>query len=469
MRLPETFAILLASIIFAAAASAWGQQPGEPESPRPPEGVSDESLEDRVAELEKALKKAEEKAKAPPKMPTLKVNGRIHLDGWSMADNSPGIGYFENPATGDDPENRIFFRRIRLEMGGNIWENMIYRFQIDFARPADPVYKDVYVGFTELPVLQTVIVGNHKRPLGLDHWNSSRYNIFMERPLVVEAFNEDARRIGISSQGYSEDEVYNWQYGGFILEPTEDDGLYIGDSLQASVNARLASSPWYDETSGGRGYFHWAIAGMFARPDGDASPFETNANEARFRTRSELRSDLRWLDTGRIAGAEAYEILGLESIFNAGPLQIVGEYQTNWVQRDDTTVGTGPNLYFHGAYVYAAYMLTGEHMPYDRKVGALGRVIPFENFFVVDRCSGGVGRGWGAWQVAVRYSYLDLTDNDILGGVENNIDLALVWYLNPHSSVQFNAVYGDIQDHRPVGGFTAGHFTALGARLRVDF
>lgn len=436
----------------------------------PPEGApAAVSMDERVSQLEKALKKYEEEAKAPPKLPTLDIGGRIHFDTWSFADDSEGIHFFENPDTGVNPENRIFFRRIRLELGGDIWYNMVYRFQIDFNSPADPEYKDVYIGFTELPVLQSVIIGNHKRPLGLDHLNSSRFNIFIERPLVVEAFNEDARRIGISSHGVSEDEVYNWTYGIWNLENTANDGRYIGDSLQMSFNARLASSPWYDESSGGRGYFHWAASTMIADPDGDVDPRDTNENEARFRTRAELRSDQRWLDTGRIRGALAYEIMGLETILNVGPLQIVGEYQSNWLQRDDTTPGTGPDLYFHGGYAYVAYMLTGEHVPYDRESGTIGRVKPFEDFFVVRRCSGGCGSGWGAWQVALRYSYLDLTDNDILGGVENNLTLGLVWYFNPYANLQFNAVYGDIEDHRPVGGYTAGHFTALGTRLRMDF
>ncbi|MGH7127838.1 MAG: OprO/OprP family phosphate-selective porin, partial [Planctomycetaceae bacterium] len=393
----------------------------------------------------------------------------IHLESWWFADDSPGIHFFEHPDTGVDPENRVFFRRIRLELQGEVWHNVIYRWQIDFAEPQDPTYKDVYIGFTELPIFQTVIIGHHKRPLGLDHLNSSRFNVFIERPLVVEAFNEDARRLGVSSRGVSNDEMYSWEYGVYLLENIVDDGEYIGDSMQASFNARLASSPWYDETSGGRGYFHWAIAGMVADPDGDADPADTNQNEARFRTRSELRSDERWLDTGRIPGALAYEIVGLEAIFNAGALQIVGEYQSNWLQRDDTTPGTGPDLHFHGGYVYVAYMLTGEHVPYDREAGQIDRVQPFENFFLVERCTGGLGRGWGAWQAALRYSFLDLTDHDIRGGVEHNTTIALVWYFNAYANLQFNAVYGDIEQHRPVGGFTDGHFTALGTRLRLDF
>jgi phosphate-selective porin OprO/OprP len=446
----------------------------EPQSPLTGMVFQDEEPEEktadeRIAELEEAVKKLSEPEDEPTEYPTLEIGGRIHFDSWWFADDSPGIGFFENPDTGADPEDRIYFRRIRLELQGKMSPTTIYRWQIDFNTPSEPEYKDVYIGFTDLPLFQQVIFGNHKRPLGLDHLNSSRYNIFMERPLVVEAFNEDARRIGASSQGSSKDEMYNWQYGVYLLENTTLDGEYVGDSLQASLNARFWSSPWYDETSDGRGYFHWAIAGMAADPDGDVSDVDSNANEARFRTRNEERSSMRWLDTGRIAGASSYEIAAVEAMFNAGPLQIVSEYQTNWTQRNDAPPGGGPDLFFHGGYVYVAYMLTGEHMPYNRRSGQLGRPVPFEDFFVVERCHGGIGSGWGAWQAALRYSHIDLSDDDIQGGVANDVTLALVWYFNAYTNLQFNAVYGMIDEHFPVGGYTDGEFVALGTRLRMEF
>ncbi len=437
-----------------------------------------DSFHDRLAGLERAW---EQDARADAKsqvdssgMPTLKINGRIHLDYWNFTHDSPGIGFFEHPVAtaanyGADPEDRIFFRRIRLKFEGDLTETMVYRMQIDFNTPDSGEMKDMYLGFKELPILGTVLFGNQKRPIGLDHLNSSRFNIFIERPLVVEAFNEDARRLGIVAYNHTEDLLYNWRYGLFALENPARDGKVIGDSMQLSGNARLASSPWYDESSGGRHYFHWAISVMVAKPDGDVNPADTNANGGRFRTRAELRSDSRWLDTGAIAGADWYETLGLEAILNIGPLQVVGEYQSNWMQRDSFTAGTGPNLRFHGGYVYVAYMLTGEHVPLIRKSGTIDRVRPFANFFVVNTCDNGVRRGCGAWQVAMRYSYLDLSDNDIRGGVESNTALGLVWYFNANASLQLNAIYGEIEDHAPVGGFSDGHFTALGGRLRIDF
>jgi phosphate-selective porin OprO/OprP len=455
--------------------AGWTEPTLEPAEPDPdPDQESSPTLEDRLSELEdqwKEFQESQEADEAPEilKEPTIEIGGRIHLDSWTFADDSEGIHFFENPGTGIDPENRIFFRRVRLEIEGEVPINMVYRWQIDFNNPDLPQYKDMYLGWADLPYLQTLLIGNQKRPLGLDHWNSSRYNIFMERPLVIEAFNQDARRLGVQSYGVSDDLAYTWQYGVFLLEDLQSTGTVVGDTWQSSLNARLTSSPWYDECSGGRGYLHLGIAGMLAFPEGDADPLDSNVNEARFQTRTEERSDQRWLNTGRIAGAETYEILGLETILNVGPWQFVSEYQSTWTQRDATTPGTGPDLFFHGAYAYLAWMLTGEQMSYDRERSQLGRIRPFENFFLVRTCDDDCGRGWGAWQVALRYSYLDLTDQDIRGGIGNDVTLALVWYWSAFASMQFNAVYGDVRDHEPVQGFTDGHFTALGTRLRIEF
>lgn len=427
-----------------------------------------EALEARIAELEKPAE-AEEEVYTPPKKPSWSWTGRIHADYWGYPKESPGIGFYEHPDPtnanfGTDTEDRFAFRRLRLGMKGDVLETMLYKLEVDYNNPGRPEYKDIYLGWKELPYNQTVLLGNQKRPLGMDHLNSSRYNVFMERPLVVEAFNEDARRIGLAAYGYTDDDLFHWRYGVYNLENTSTDGRFIGDSLQLSANARLSSSPWYDHSSGGRGYLHWAIAGMYARPDGDRFPGDTNNNDGRFRTRGENRSDQRWLNTGRIAGISDYEILGLEAAVNVGALQVVSEFQANWTQRDG-----GSDLFFHGGYVQVSYFLTGEHQPYDRQKGIIGRVKPFENFFLVDRCKGGRGFGLGALQIAARYSYLDLSDDNILGGVGNNFTAGLNWFWTAYSKVQVNYIYGDIQEHAAVGGFTDGTYNVVGTRFMVDF
>ncbi|MEZ6129425.1 MAG: porin [Planctomycetaceae bacterium] len=455
------------------------RKPDEDEDEEPSFDERLKKLEEGWKELDEAwtsFDKAEKKKKADAaKKPTFKLNGRIHADFWDFLEDDGGVGFLENPIAGDgsdtnplndglDPEDRFAFRRIRLEMGGDILETMLWRTQIDFNNPGTPEMKDVYFGFKELPYNQQLLIGNQKRPLGLDHLNSSRYNVFTERPFVVEAFNEDARRPGICMYGYTDDERYHWRYGAFYLENIVTDGQYLGDQRQMSGNFRLSSSPWYDDTSDGRGYFHWAFAGMFAKPDGTDNGADVNSNEARFRHRPEARSSSRWLNTGRIPGAEWYEIVAVESIFNVGPLQVVGEYQHNFMQRPNAA-----DLQFPGGYVYVSYMLTGEHIPYERTSGTLGRLKPFENFFFVDRCGGGHATGWGAWGVAARYSYLDLSDADILGGVGESATLALNWYWTAYSKVQFNLIYGDIENRDPATGTTSASYLIAGTRFAVEF
>ncbi|MCA8989133.1 MAG: ATPase [Planctomycetaceae bacterium] len=433
-------------------------------------------LIERLETLEKnwekqAASEAKKKADAAKKT-TFEVGGRIHLDYWNFAESSPGIDNFEHPAgplVGTDPEDRWAFRRIRMEFSGDIQQTMFWRMQVDFAETEDPAIKDVYIGFKELPGNQSLIIGHQKRPIGLDHWNSSRFNIFLERPLVVEAINEDARRLGVMMHGNNDSESFNWQYGVATLENPSDDGNYTGDASQYSLHFRLSGTPWYDETSDGRGYLHLAVAGMFANPDGDANAMVTDSNEGRFRTRMAQRSSTRWLDTGRIAGADWYEVLALEAMLNIGSVQFCSEYMNVWLQRDGTTPGTGPDVQFNGFYTQVSYFLTGEHIPIKRNSGQIDRIKPFENFFLVDRCDGGVGRGWGAWQVAGRYDYLDLTDNDVKGGVGNMATCGLNWYWTPYSRMQFNLIYCDIQDHAVVNGFTGGNSLTAGVRFGADF
>lgn len=108
-------------------------------------------------------------------------------------------------------------------------------------------------------------------------------------------------------------------------------------------------------------------------------------------------------------------------------------------------------------------------MTWERQSGQIGRVIPFENFFLVRTSDGHLGRGWGAWQVAARYDHVDLTDADIQGGIEDSGTLSLVWHWTPFSKLQFNYILGEINQHRPVDGQTSAHYQIVGTRFACDF
>lgn len=426
-----------------------------------------EGLQDDHQGLAKSLKGY---AKSGHGDATMKVNGRIHMDMWNFPGDSPGVNGFESGDPNVSPQDRLGFRRLRFGVKGDLPYNMLYKIEMEFAGANNTEFRDAYFGWKELPILRTLLIGNQKRPYGLDHLNSSRYNVFIERPFVIESFNQDARRFGVCSYGVSEDQAWNWRYGVYNQRLIQDEGNYVSDHFQAEIAGRLANTIWYDECSDGRGYAHWGIAGTWANTDqnADADNFaDSGRNEARFRHRPEARTDQRWLDTGLISGADDYTLLGLEGVINVGALQIVGEYQNVWMNRV-----AGNDLNFNGAYAYVSYFLTGEHIPWDRKSGTLGRVIPFENFFLVDRCCGGTGGGMGAWQVALRWSYADFSDDDIQGGVGESLTAGLNWHWTPYSRMQFNYIYGDIEQNdlnAAAGAPNFGTYHILGTRIMVDF
>ena len=225
-------------------------------------------FDDEMNDFEKSLEKVEKLAGnkslvvSGSSNSTMKISGRIHLDAWGFdTDDDPAISQFNG---GFDPQNRLGFRRLRFGVAGKIKDNMVYKIEMEFANGNDVEFRDAYMGWTDLPFLQEVLLGNQKRPFGLDHLNSSRYNVFIERPFVIEAFNEDARRLGLQSYGVSDDLAWNWRYGVFNQRNVQDEGNYLGDHLQLQLAGRLANTFWYDDTSNGRGYGHWAISGSHA-------------------------------------------------------------------------------------------------------------------------------------------------------------------------------------------------------------
>ena len=403
--------------------------------------ADDETLADRIKKLESSRKKDEDSAKKKKEedatKPGIKISGRIHTDYWGFPYVNPGVGSLEAPD--GDPEDRFLFRRIRLGFSGDIADNMTYKMDVDFNNPATPQLKDVYFGWKDLVFLRTLLIGHQKRPYGLDHLNSSNANIYLERPYMVEAFNQDARRWGIASYGVSEDEAFNWRYGFYMGQDMQSTGVDTStpnlEKFQGEFAGRFANTWWYDETSDGRGYGHWAVSSSFASPDG-TDPLR---NTARFQTRPEARTTNRWFDTGSIGAAENYELLGLEWVHNWGQFSAVAEYQQTWVQRNNAD-----DLSFNGAYCYFSWVLTGEHHPWDRATGCLKPLKPYENFWLVKTCDGGSAMGWGAWEATVRFDYIDLTDGPIQGGIGRDVTLGMQWHWNQYCRLQYNFIVGEM-------------------------
>jgi phosphate-selective porin OprO and OprP len=411
-------------------------------------GVTDaafESFETRLSVVESQLE-------VDPVKPTIGITGRIHADYWGFPSSSSLVNEIGSGDPNGSPKDFIGFRRLRIGFKGDITTNMFYKMEFDVGEADKLALKDNYIGWKNRPFFQKVVLGIQKRPYGLDHLNSSRLNVFMERPYVVEAFNQDARRIGITSNGVSENESWNWQYGLYSGYDISKSGNLRSDNYMWEVAGRLARTLWYEETSDGLNYAHVGISGTCAFPD--------EGSTSRFVTRPEARTKNKWFDTGVIPGADTYQLLGLEGALNMGSLSIVGELQTVRVQRAPAS-----DLCFGGGYVYVAYWLTGESTSWKRSSGTINRTTPNNNFFLMRD-----GDGAGAWQAAVRFSHGDFSDDDIYGGVGDSVTLGLNWWWNPHAHMQLNYINGQI-DERVIGGIaaTSGHYNIFGTRFMIDF
>jgi phosphate-selective porin OprO/OprP len=146
-----------------------------------------------------------------------------------------------------------------------------------------------------------------------------------------------------------------------------------------------------------------------------------------------------------------------------GPLTVQAEYAAQFFL--DATPTPGQNIgtvFYHGGYVEALYFLTGEHQDYVRREGVFGRVVP-RNDLHWKKDDG--FSGCGAWQVGVRFSYIDLDDKTIQGGRLYDWTAGLNWYLNPNMKVQFNY----IAEHRDTPGVTPGWINGVGIRAAYDF
>jgi phosphate-selective porin OprO and OprP len=184
--------------------------------------------------------------------------------------------------------------------------------------------------------------------------------------------------------------------------------------------------------------------------------------------RPEVRIDPTTLvSTGAIAGVSGAQVYSAEVAGTYGPLFFQGEYF--WYNVDRNAFVPLPSLKFQGGYAEAAYVLTGESRLYNPGSASYGGIAPANPFSL----SGG---GWGAWEIAGRYSTIDLNDqiataSGVAGGRQTIYTLALNWYLNRNVRLMFDYLHGDVAKQASPTNFadTGSKFNAFAMRTQVAF
>jgi phosphate-selective porin OprO/OprP len=76
--------------------------------------------------------------------------------------------------------------------------------------------------------------------------------------------------------------------------------------------------------------------------------------------------------------------------------------------------------------------------------------------------------GWGALELGLRYSYVDLNDEGIKGGKESNLTAGLNWYLSPNFRFMFNYIRARVKD-RKIPPVDSGRADIFQARFQIAY
>jgi phosphate-selective porin OprO and OprP len=413
------------------------------------------------------------------------ITSRLHFDGG-------GYDYHPNtPATVPQRlDNGVNVRRARIGVIGKFMEDWNYALVYDFGGASDGFASTAsaggvpvgflpggavsgienaylsYTGFKPFGGKLAIEGGVMDLPYTLDEATSSNDIVFMERAAAgIAATNIAAGdfRSTFGARWYTD----TFWAGAYVTGPATG-AIHSASSINppgtteqygavARVAGQIVSGKDYSLHVGGDAQWliqppHNLIAGTQTLTLSD---------------RPEVRIDPTVLvSTLAIAGVSGAQVYSAEAAGTYGPLFFQGEYF--WFNVDRNAFAPLPGLKFQGGYAQAAYVLTGETRPYNAAAAAYGAIVPANPFSLTG--------GWGAWEIAGRYSTIDLNDrlgavNGVAGGRQTIYTVALNWYVNRNVRFMFDYLHGNVaRQVSPTNFGDAGSkFDAFAMRTQVAF
>lgn len=317
--------------------------------------------------------------------------------------------FFENKNKMSDG---TMIRRATFALKTVLWTDWQAEVDFDFAENALDA-RDMWIRYTVPNMGLAFQVGNFKEPFGMERLNSSRLLTFLERASVSNAFPL-GRRLGISARywnDYAQATIgaFGHEIGTRIDKGQRDEGY--------SFNGRISAAPVNQHGLN----VHIGGAASYKIPD---ALVDLAANTIEINARTETYVfDPKFLHSGDISDVNYYTRYGAEFAGVYGPFYAQAEYQITQVNR---WYGK-PTVDLEGGYTTLAWMVTGETREYYVDEGEVGSIEAPKN-------------SWGALELAVRASYLNLNDfaAGIKGGKSNQLMCGVNYYPNVNIKIQFN-------------------------------
>ena len=386
-----------------------------------------EEFRQRLQALEKAqAAKSSEKPKDTEAADTdnkwtVKLGGHIQADYGMWAKADPAI---------NGAENYFSFRRLRLVADGTGYKQFDFRLQMtlepgsgsDDNQFASPDVKDAYVTMNDIPGIGRFRIGNFFVPFSLEQVTNDTNNIFHERSIPTQGVFAADREIGIAVYNHTANEKVSWATGVFFDDVNDTVKTRFDANQGYKLSGRLVWVPYFEEATQGRHLVHTGLGILHTNSHNDT---------ARFRSRPQIQRGPVLIDSGNLP-AESYTTGGAELAVVWGPVTIQNEAFLSQVN-----LLSGQSAHVGGAYSHVSYFLTGENRMYERfgqHGPQFGRNKPLVNFYSTKE-----GRGWGAWEVKARWSYLDLSD--VNAGQYNDFSSGFNWYWSDRTRVMFDWIH----------------------------
>ncbi len=174
---------------------------------------------------------------------------------------------------------------------------------------------------------------------------------------------------------------------------------------------------------------------------------DVHNNKLQDRSRPEAFPAPYFVDTGKIATSHT-QTGGWEAYYRTGSLTMGHEY---WYQKLDSPSTDNP--IFNGGEIWGSWILTGEVRGYNTVGGFFKRVLPNKPL--------GKG-GYGAVELLLKQSYIDLDSGKVNGGRFWRTTPGVIWYINNIFRAEANYGYGTLDRFG-----THGHTQFFQTRLQI--
>lgn len=380
------------------------------------------------------------------------INGRMQVDSQTNVSGMSNHGVTD--ATGGNTTNQLAdgagIRRARIGIEGSYYKDFGYKFEYDFARGNGTVASgltDAFLTWNGYAPF-SVKVGQFKEPFSMEETTSNRYLTFIERNNVVNTFsdNDNAYKVGLGL-GYSQPrwtanlalQTESVGSGGASSSTSSNNTMGNTNRNNGSgdtgwgVTGRVTALPWFEDKTK---FLHVGLSGSERQIDNNFRADGTlNNGGILFGNQINTNIDRTYiLNTGNLTATNGSRIaqriarFGGESAIVYGPFSAQAEY----IQANVSGKGYNDEM-LNGYYGYASYFLTGESRAYKASTGAWDRIKPKQNF--------SAHGGWGAWEIAAGYDYLNLIDGNINGGRAQTAKLGINWYPNSHIRMMANFIH----------------------------